>query len=122
MTAPLDLTQPVQTRDGRPVRILCTNAKSDDPIVGLILHESGFESPAMWKPNGQWAHTSGDADLINAPQKLRIWATRHRNKHGNEWATAHIDENEYDKHRTLSSCIGGTMVEIDEGDGLAAPE
>ncbi len=31
----------VVTRDGRPVRILCTDAKSDYPVIGLISSNGG---------------------------------------------------------------------------------
>ena len=34
----------VETRDGRSVRILCTNAKGDDPIQALVLENSELES------------------------------------------------------------------------------
>jgi hypothetical protein len=63
----LDLTKPVQTRDGYPVRIICTDATPDYPIVGVV----GSESLHIrcWWGSGQSRRSSieQDTDLINVP-------------------------------------------------------
>lgn len=71
----IDLTKPVQTRDGRKVRVLCTDRKgSSNSIVGLIVLEGGKEYVQTWEANGNFV-TSGDApaDLINVPDKRVVW-------------------------------------------------
>jgi hypothetical protein len=72
----LDLSKPVQTRDGRAVRILCTDAEGDFPIVGLVKNEAGTTSMHAtsvysWKICGQylWNPHLDDCDLINVPRK-----------------------------------------------------
>ena len=67
----LDPTKPVQTRGGKPVRILCADrADSAYPIVGLVMLESGYEEPEWWMPDGScYQNGSSDEDLINVPEK-----------------------------------------------------
>jgi hypothetical protein len=73
----LDLSKPVQTRDGRKVRILCTDAKSGLPIVGLVSCCSDLGSPIeeiyAWMASGAVSllGASTGADLINVPEKPR---------------------------------------------------
>ena len=45
-------SQKVVTRDGKPVRILCTDAKGDYPIVGLIYYHDEREVPENYTENG----------------------------------------------------------------------
>jgi hypothetical protein len=69
MTPP-DLTKPVQTRDGRPVRILCTDAPGPFPVVGLINGEdlTGFR----WTPSGRsnYGPHESPEDLANVPERF----------------------------------------------------
>lgn len=72
MADKLDLTKPVQTRDGRPVRILCADARfgAGYTIVGLI-DNGGADAWCSWKPSG-FAFQDGmerNYDLINVPPK-----------------------------------------------------
>lgn len=53
-----DPSKPAQTRDGRPVRILCTDANSVMPIVALI-------SGGMHGPTASHYHSSGRVSLKN---------------------------------------------------------
>lgn len=66
----IDFTKPVQTRDGRKVRILCTDSAVNGwPVVGIV--ESSSSMLAMvyqWRLDGtcdfgRHSHT----DLINVP-------------------------------------------------------
>lgn len=63
-----------QTRDGRKVRILCTDGNDKDfPIVGFI---EGKSKTAHWQLTGQWASGEfheGKADLVNVPEKRVVW-------------------------------------------------
>jgi hypothetical protein len=63
----IDFTKPVQTRDGRPVRILCTDAPSCYPVIGLI---EGEGRPIVWTLAGYWSEGNDrnyQLDLMNAP-------------------------------------------------------
>ena len=68
----------VVTRDGRSVRIRCTDRKSEEqPIVALVesLTEDS-EYVGTYRKDGRWS-TSGcasDLDLFFAPEKKEGWA------------------------------------------------
>jgi hypothetical protein len=66
----IDFTKPVQTRDGRKVRILCTDAKSAaGAIVGLVISAGNQEYVEHWFSDGCFMadKTNDDRDLINVP-------------------------------------------------------
>lgn len=61
----IDFTKPLRTRDGRKVRILCTDRKGEAPIVGLIVDDSG-ESLWTWHRDGACdASKNNPLDLVN---------------------------------------------------------
>jgi hypothetical protein len=65
-----DPKQPVQTRDGREARIICSDRKttSDFSIVVLITHEDGTERAATRRSNGSLdPHVESNFDIINIP-------------------------------------------------------
>lgn len=77
MSKPFDPTKPVQTRDGRPARIICTDRNHiDGPIVALItaqtrghegeeliqsFYENGYYRPYPFSPHS--------IDLVNIPER-----------------------------------------------------
>jgi len=82
-------TLPVQTRDGRKARILCTDAKGKRPIIALVERSSGDEYISWHSAEGQWWETneiSAD-DLINIPEKRWIGVFR-----GDDGEVLPIDE------------------------------
>ena len=64
----------VVTGDGKPVRIICTNAKSDYPIIGLV-EEEDIEIVRVFKPNGIWHEESKSFsyNLFFAPENKDGW-------------------------------------------------
>jgi len=62
--------RPVQTRDGKPVRILCTDKKNTIyPVVGLI-NRGSYEEVGAWTREGNWSYFEKERepeDLIQAP-------------------------------------------------------
>lgn len=74
---PLDFTKPVQTRDGRNVRILCTDGGGEYPVIGYCdpLEGDGDEGRIIgcWLLSGKTVSFGGDheLDLINAPPSAR---------------------------------------------------
>ncbi|HLX53128.1 MAG TPA: hypothetical protein VKR58_04275 [Aquella sp.] len=65
----LDLTKPIQTRDGRKVRILCNNLKGKRPIAAAI--QTDLEEDVVKVCiNGKIYGRSGThmSDLINIPE------------------------------------------------------
>jgi hypothetical protein len=75
----LDLTdwqnKKYQTKSGKPVRILCVDAKDDQPVVGLVTTEYG-EEPEQWSMDGTYnpgLYEGVSMDLINAKTKREGW-------------------------------------------------
>lgn len=67
-----DPAKPCTTRDGRKVRILCTDARGDYPIIGIV--DCGdFEHPRKWRNDG-WPHSDVLLDQIfNISIKREGW-------------------------------------------------
>lgn len=82
---PLDLNKPVQTRDGRPVRILCENGHfhgKQSPVVGLVRCKDGFDAIATWGKDGRRfdsIDSPHDSDLVNVPTKREGWVNVYKN-------------------------------------------
>ena len=66
-------SQKVVTRDGRDVRIICTDHKGSQPIIALVTI-NGKEDIRTFYPNGRWSNTNEcDLDLFFAPTKREGW-------------------------------------------------
>ena len=68
-------SQKVVTRDGREVRIICTDMKSRYKIVGLVYDKKDdTESVEVFQENGTlFIHTTSNYDLFFAPVKREGW-------------------------------------------------
>ena len=65
----------VVTRDGRKVRIICTDRKGDTPIIALIYNENeGQELGCAFYSDGKYFIDKDDEfDLFFAPEKHEGW-------------------------------------------------
>ena len=64
----------VVTRDGRSVKIICTNAKGNFPIIALVETYNGNETVLRLKENGRFYNdTENSSDLFFAPAKKEGW-------------------------------------------------
>lgn len=65
----------VITRDGRPARIVCTDAKNGRPIIALILEKDGTEAVCSYNARGEYWRNNEltDTDLMFAPTKKEGW-------------------------------------------------
>lgn len=73
---PIDFTKSMQTRDGRPVRILCTDAKGRSPIIGLIVQPNAqTDAICTWCADGHRFDfgTDNPLDLQNISVKHTGW-------------------------------------------------
>lgn len=72
---PFDPTKPVQTRDGRKARIICTDMKNSySPIVVLIAETENSESLTARAADGRCSNfTLAYGDLVNVPTKRKAW-------------------------------------------------
>ena len=67
-------TKKVITRDGNSVRILCTDAKGNFPIIALVETYNGNETVLRLKENGRFYNdTENSRDLFFAPVKKEGW-------------------------------------------------
>lgn len=117
----LDLTKPVQTRDGRPVRILCTDAGKIKPVVGLIKTPTG-DMVFSWSPSGRRytiVKTGHRTDLINVPEKPKeVVANLAMTKEGHLFLARKCDTFETLFARTGKKFIAFKSVTLKEGDGM----
>lgn len=67
LTKPFDISKRITTREGLPVRILETAAKSPWPIIGLVQHAAGDETLHSWTTDGYVFEAEDEThnDLIN---------------------------------------------------------
>lgn len=86
-TKTFDPTKPVQTRDGRAARIICTDRKDTAvnnpcPLIALVTQVNGLESYYNFQLNGRFSiyTTKSDADLINIPEER--WVNFYQAKNG----------------------------------------
>lgn len=97
----LDITKPVRTRDGRPVRVLCTDKKGNFPIVALITDGNEKETVCTYNTEGHYYSSGGvcDADLVNVPERVERWLNIY---HPKRWARP-----EFEKSLEDANCMAG---------------
>lgn len=67
-------SQKVVTRDGRDVRIICTDMKSEYPLIALAINkDDNKESLLNYKENGKYFYAVSENDLFFAPTKKEGW-------------------------------------------------
>ena len=124
MTA-IDWTKPVQTKDGRKVRVLCTDARGRNPVIGLVLNEDEETDEMMSWP------ISGDAwgpdhdyslDLINVPEKHTLWVNVWRDKADNLFTVVDFDQDGSDRDASgagMYKLAARFTREFHEGEGVS---
>lgn len=71
-------SQKVITRDGREVRIICTDAKGTQPIIALITNNNKENLRTFYK-NGKWSNTNEcNLDLFFASIKREGWVNLYK--------------------------------------------
>lgn len=69
-----DPSKKVVTRDGRAVRIICTDMKSEYPLIALVTDKKdNTESPFVYTKNGRYFFEETNNDLFFAPIKREGW-------------------------------------------------
>lgn len=78
----------VVTRDGRNVRIICTDAIGSFPIVALVRrYDSTMDTPYQYTKDGRYFNldeTHG-LDLFFASEKKEGWINLYENECGTSW-------------------------------------
>ncbi len=106
-----DPAKPVQTRDGRPARIVCTDTKSGNPILALVTLKDGQEVPMQFSTNGQtYKREEGAFDLINIPETRTLYVHAY---HDN--AVGVFQTREHADYRAVPGRIARVKVTYTEG-------
>lgn len=90
-----DPTKPVQTRDGRPARIICTDRKDDGwPIVAIYADNSAgrTEGVGCYTREGRFGDYGSDnrLDLVNVPVEREGYVVLYPHfEYMSNWAAAH---------------------------------
>ena len=70
----------VVTRDGRPVRIICTDRKGGTPIIALVDDGLSEELGHAFYSDGKiFSDEDNELDLFFAPEKHEGWVNVYRN-------------------------------------------
>ena len=71
------------TKDGRNVRIICTDAKGNFPIIALVETYNGNETVLRLKENGRFYNdTENSSDLFFTPIKKEGWVNVYKTRSG----------------------------------------
>lgn len=71
----LDLSKPVQTRDGRPAKIVSTSMSGSYQIGIIVTQEDGSESFDCVDRRGRaYAHEETPGDLVNTPVRTEAYS------------------------------------------------
>ena len=74
-------SQKVVTRDGREVRIICTDMKGEYPLIALVTDKKdNSESPFVYMKNGRYFFEETNNDLFFAPVKREGWVNIFKDK------------------------------------------
>lgn len=60
----ISMDKACKTRDGRKVRILCTDAPGPYPVIGYVEYRDRWSDPHAWDRHGKWMN-GGDANLLD---------------------------------------------------------
>lgn len=122
-----DPTKPCQTRDGRKVRILCTDfpTRNNQPIAGVV--DGDCDDIMQWSADGSYIgklKTVSPLDLINIPEKHKLtgWVNVYRDDFGGRFiGSSHSSKSlatDYGAGRIACLDLSKYNIEFEEGDGL----
>ena len=95
-------SQKVVTRDGREVRIICTDAKGEEPIIALVYNNNTDEENVYtYNRDGRFYKNDSSLDLFFAPIKREGWVNVFRNKQG-----SYTENSIYETKKRAKEVIG----------------
>ena len=105
----------VVTRDGRSVRVICTDMKSTTyPVVALREDGSGYEQIFTFSKNGEYAvNESSRNDLFFAPERHEGWVSIYRRVINDGYFTDGIFDSE-EKAKERGGSIATVKIEWEE--------
>ena len=113
-----DPSQKVVTRDGRAVRIICTDAKQDFPIVALIYdEEKQKENIECFFENGKYLFFDADDspnDLFFVPIKREGWVNIYRDNNTTYIGDVYPNEKDAKEYKDDDLYITTIKIEWEE--------
>lgn len=106
----------VVTRDGRNVRIVCTDKKGFNPILALVTrHSSITEDIYLYTKNGEISEgNSTKSSLFFAPEKHERWINLYKDNDGVYASMDTFKTKEEAEALSCSSCIATVKIEWGE--------
>ena len=85
----------VVTRDNRNVRIICTDAKGNRPVIGLVDYKD-YEGSYGYTKNGRIRDDDydGNLDIFFAPEKHEGWVNVYRDLESGELYCGYVHDSE----------------------------
>src|SRR5690606_23192331 len=82
----IDWNKPVRTKDGREVRVLCTDLVSPSgyPVLALVKDSCGYERVQSYTIEGKYRRSGSENrnDLENVPEITNLWVNVYPNDVG----------------------------------------
>ena len=105
----------VITREGRPVRILCTDAVGEYPIVALVKNENKEFANNFTKDGRLYKDSKDDRDLFFAPERKEGYINLFKQTNGLNTGFVFNTKEEAEKNRRgYPSCIKTIKIEWEE--------
>lgn len=113
----VDLSKPVQTMNGNKVAIHTTNGRvSNYPVIGEMKEKDKWWT-CTWSLEGKCSQRHDGNNLVNVPEKHKIWVSFVRLDEGRWHVYTHGED--YDSKSFHKSRLVATKeVEFTEGEGL----
>ena len=93
------------TSNGRPVRIIATDAKGDFPIIGLVSHPLGAEDPISFTADGKFNTLGSDPrDLVEVKETVTRYFTIDQDHLGG-WQTFNEAETQRESGETIVKVV-----------------
>lgn len=116
ITKPIDWTKPVRTKDGRAVRVLCTDGPGEYPVAAYI---EGERNPRSWTLDGYFHinERHRTLDLENAPRRVKKtwWMNVFDDGSFDHYETKELADS--DRGRGIFACVP-FPIDCEEGEGL----
>ena len=106
----------VVTRDGRKVRIICTDAKQPNPIIALVELPNHYESVILYSKTGElWTNgTSNPHDLFFATEKHEGYINIYKNEREHYFGKFIYPKKTDAEAVADSTCIATAKIEWEE--------
>ena len=101
------------TRDNRNVRIICTDAKGNRPVIGLVDYKD-YEGSYGYTKNGRIRDDDydGNLDIFFAPEKHEGWVNIYRDLESGELYCGYVYDSEEEAKKRGS--IATVKIEWEE--------